>query len=535
MSTPHFARQPTPEVSEPFGTSDVASVGIWESLTTTRVNPLSLKCETLPILSLRNQYSRNFHLSWLAFWVAFLSWFAFAPLIPEAVKEDLKLTPEQIGNSNICALCATLIVRLIVGPLVDRFGPRKVMAALLVIGAVPSGMAGLVTSVHGLYAVRFFIGVLGGTFVPCQAWTTAFFDKKVVGTANALVAGWGNAGGGCTFIIMVALYERLLHDGLSPHTAWRAAFAIVPVPILLLTAVLVMVFGTDHPAGRWSERHNTPAIQVHIPCPAEQPGGETPNSAVLAAADSKRLHNNSSPDKEGKEDVEVTVSPAITGGKGFPLSALDVAVNRTLTARAAVQVIANPLTWLPAAAYAITFGFELAIDAYLANILYVRYKSRTFGQKKAGYIASIFGLLNVFARPLGGYVSDIAYRRFGVRGKKYLTLACAFVQGVLCIGLGFYIDSGPDASLGAFVAFVIVIAIWNEAGNGANFALVPHCNPNSNGFMSGIVGAAGNVGGILFAVIFRFEGAPPGRAFWITGIISVCVPLLLSVIPVPAW
>lgn len=116
MSTPHFARQPTPEVSEPFGTSDVASVGIWESLTTTRVNPLSLKCETLPILSLRNQYSRNFHLSWLAFWVAFLSWFAFAPLIPEAVKEDLKLTPEQIGNSNICALCATLIVRLIVGP-----------------------------------------------------------------------------------------------------------------------------------------------------------------------------------------------------------------------------------------------------------------------------------------------------------------------------------------------------------------------------------------------------------------------------------
>jgi NNP family nitrate/nitrite transporter-like MFS transporter len=66
-----------------------------------------------------------------------LSWFAFSPLIPEAVKNDLKLTSQQIGmcppyiagslvseftqgNSNIVSLCATLIVRLIVGPLVDR-------------------------------------------------------------------------------------------------------------------------------------------------------------------------------------------------------------------------------------------------------------------------------------------------------------------------------------------------------------------------------------------------------------------------------
>lgn len=86
------------------------------------------------------------------------------------------------------------------------------MAALLVLGAIPSGLAGTITSVSGLYTVRFFIGILGGestllyhsfglkswiagTFVPCQAWTTAWFDKSVVGRANALVAGWGNMGG----------------------------------------------------------------------------------------------------------------------------------------------------------------------------------------------------------------------------------------------------------------------------------------------------------------------------------------------------
>lgn len=97
-----------------------------------------------------------------------LSWFAFAPLIPEAIRTDLGLTPKQIANSNIVALCATLIVRLITGPAVDRFGPRLVMASLLVIGAIPSGLAGTVSTAGGLYTVRFFIGILGGTFVPCQ-------------------------------------------------------------------------------------------------------------------------------------------------------------------------------------------------------------------------------------------------------------------------------------------------------------------------------------------------------------------------------
>ena len=61
--------------------------------------------------------------------------------------------------------------------------------------------------------------------MPCQAWTTAFFDTSVVGRANALVAGWGNSGGGFTFIIMVALYDRLVRDRLSLHSAWRGALS----------------------------------------------------------------------------------------------------------------------------------------------------------------------------------------------------------------------------------------------------------------------------------------------------------------------
>ncbi len=72
------------------------------------------------------------------------------------------------------------------------------MAGVLIAGAIPSGLAGTISNANGLYIIRFFIGILGGTFVPCLAWTTSFFDKNIVGTANALVGGWGNMGGGAT-------------------------------------------------------------------------------------------------------------------------------------------------------------------------------------------------------------------------------------------------------------------------------------------------------------------------------------------------
>ena len=71
-------------------------------------------------------------------------------------------------------------------------------ATLLLLGALPTGMAGLVTNATGLCVLRFFVGILGAVFVPCQVWTTGFFDKNVVGSANALAGGWGNAGGGIT-------------------------------------------------------------------------------------------------------------------------------------------------------------------------------------------------------------------------------------------------------------------------------------------------------------------------------------------------
>ena len=119
----------------------------------------------------------------------------------ETIKNDLNLTHIDIANSNIVSLAATLFVRLTAGTACDKFGARWTFATILMMGAIPTALAGTVTTIQGLFVLRFFIGILGGTFIPCQVWTTGYYDKSVVGTANSLTAGLGNAGSGVTYFV----------------------------------------------------------------------------------------------------------------------------------------------------------------------------------------------------------------------------------------------------------------------------------------------------------------------------------------------
>ena len=104
-------------------------------------------------------HGRVFFLSWLSFMVAFLSWYAFPPLTPRTLKTDLHLTTNDIANGNVAGLSATLIVRLVMGPLCDRFGPRRCMAWCLLLGAIPTALAGTVSNATGLIIIRFFVDV----------------------------------------------------------------------------------------------------------------------------------------------------------------------------------------------------------------------------------------------------------------------------------------------------------------------------------------------------------------------------------------
>lgn len=73
------------------------------------------------------------------------------------------------------------------------------------------------------------------------------------------------------------------------------------------------------------------------------------------------------------------------------------------------------------------------------------------------------------------------------------------------------------------------MAFAMECANGATFALVPHVHPEINGWVSGLVGAFGNLGGIAFSLVYRFNALDYEKLFWIMGIIVLAlqVPFLL--------
>ena len=189
-------------------------------------------------------------------------------------------------------------------------------------------------------------------------------------------------------MVMIALYNGLLSAGLIPSVAWRAAFVIVPVPILLLVAAATMVFGTDHPAGKWSDRHK--AIAHGHGGPESAHVSEDEKAKAYGTPDESK-HD---PEKKGGlTDIQVTVVPAedlsLPTEHSFldMTSELDFAISEPTTLELALEVASKPVTWLPALAYLSTFGYELAIDANLANVFLTLYQSSTFGQTKAGYVS----------------------------------------------------------------------------------------------------------------------------------------------------
>ena len=108
-------------------------------------NSLQQPLSKLNIFSLKGVQMKTFHITWLTFFFCFFAWFGIAPLMP-LVSESLHLTKAQKGNVAIAAVSATIIARLIIGRLTDKYGPRKVYTWLLVICAFPVMFIGLADS-----------------------------------------------------------------------------------------------------------------------------------------------------------------------------------------------------------------------------------------------------------------------------------------------------------------------------------------------------------------------------------------------------
>lgn len=208
---------------------------------------VSEKSEKISLFSMKSPHMRTFHITWMSFLICFFAWFAIAPLMA-VVRQEFHLTKSQIGNIIIASVSITIFARLLVGWFCDKFGPRLTYTGLLLLGSIPVICIGFAHSYETFLIFRLSIGIIGASFVITQYHTSAMFDSKVVGSANALAAGWGNLGGGLAQIIMPLLFAAFIGFGVTSSIAWRYSM-VIPGVLMIIMAIVYFKFTQDTPAG----------------------------------------------------------------------------------------------------------------------------------------------------------------------------------------------------------------------------------------------------------------------------------------------
>ncbi len=182
-----------------------------------------------------------------------------------------------------------------------------------------------------------------------------------------------------------------------------------------------------------------------------------------------------------------------------------------------VEAARDRRVWALFVVYGACFGIELTIN----NIAVLYYHDR-FGLSvtTAGMIAGSFGLTNVFARTLGGALSDRSGRRRGGGGRVAFLGAVLFLEGVALV-----VFSRMGTTLLAVPA-MMTLGVFVQLANGATFAVVPFVNRRALGSVAGIVGAGGNAGAIAAGFLLRVDRLTTADALLVMGIVVASASLV---------
>lgn len=158
------------------------------------------------------------------------------------------------------------------------------------------------------------------------------------------------------------------------------------------------------------------------------------------------------------------------------------------------QAAANYRVWILFVSYAACFGIEI----FIHNIVAMYYVSNfQFGLKEAGLAAGIFGLLALFARALGGIVSDKIALKKGLDGRTKILFLLILGEGLFLI-----LFSQMNSAMLAIISMTI-FALFTHMACGATYALVPFIDRDSLGGVAGIIGAGGNVGAVAAGFLLK--------------------------------
>lgn len=432
------------------------------------------------LLSFSGEY-RILHLTWFAFFMTFVVWLGLGPMMP-FIQEALDLTTQQAKVLLILNVAMTIPARVIVGMLVDKYGPKIMYTAILIIGGMISIAFAWAESYEELALLRFLSGFIGAGFVVGIRMISEWFPAKQTGIAQGIYGGWGNfgsAGAAMTLPIIAATYGDV--DG------WR--YAITIASIAAIAYGIVYFFSvTDTPKGStYFKPKKTGAMEV-----------TSKGDLLLYMVMNIPLYLalgvlawKLSPTNMGMLTEATTYSVYAILTATYLLQIAKIwSVNKHIFKEPVPEMHRYKfkqvaiLDW----AYLVTFGTELAVVSMLA-MFYVSW----FEMPKitAALLAGIYPFVNLIARPGGGWMSDKIGRR--------LTLIIIF-SGIAAsfVILGF-VDKSWSVEL--VVAITIIAGIFSKMGSGAVFAMVPLVQRRMTGQIAGMAGAYGNVGAVVFLTV----------------------------------
>ncbi|MFY0642170.1 MAG: NarK family nitrate/nitrite MFS transporter [Bermanella sp.] len=439
----------------------------------------------LNLLKVKEPKIKMLHVSWFAFFLTFVVWFNHAPLMG-FIKEAFDLTTQEVKALLILNVALTIPARIIIGMLVDKFGPRHVYAGLLLTTGVLCTAFALSQTYEQLALFRFLMGFVGAGFVIGIRLVGEWFPAKEVGVAEGIYGGWGNFGSAAAAMLMPTL--ALMFGG---EDGWRYA--------LICTAVVAFVYGLIF----FKVARNTPKGSTYF---------KPKKSGGLQVSSKKDLYFYLA------MNIPMYIALAVLTWKLSPsnlgllteLAASCIYVGLVVLFFVQTKQIFNankehlsqPVPELQQykfkqvailqLAYFVTFGSELAVVSMLP--LYFLETFEGLSAVTAGLLASGFAFMNLAARPGGGWLSD----KFG-RRKTLSILICGLTIGYLVLS---QIEGTWWIPLA--VIATMCCSFFVQAGEGAVFAMVPLVKRSMTGQIAGMTGAYGNVGAVIFLTVLSF-------------------------------
>jgi len=419
------------------------------------------------------------HKTWIAFFITFYVWFNMAPLVSTIMK-DTGLTLDQLKVLAICNVALTVPMRVVVGMMCDRLGPRKTFCIVMWAMAFPCIGFALATTYTEMLIARLVLSSVGTGFVVGIAMTSLWFKPRDAGFSQGVEAGLGNWGSSLAAITMPIL-------ALTIFDSWRWAVATSGI-IMFLYGVYYWFAITDGPKGFVRPiARKAQAIEV-----------STWGDLILAILWTIPIWGVLSllvrmVTKKGyiTADISLMLYVVIVVMVAYQIFGL-IKVNVPILKKGVPEDDKYRFTQIGTlnASYVVTFGAELAVISMLPMFF-----QKTFEMTPvmAGLFGSVFAMMNFFSRALGGYVSD----RTPTRKLAHLI----YLAGV-AIGFGLMGMMTSQWPLAMAVVVTIICAMFVTGGCGTTFALVPFVKRRITGNVAGYAGAYGNVGAVVFTSLY---------------------------------